>query len=143
MLGVVGVGDLSCGDQGLEGDDPQPLALEAAITSPVRPRSKASGLTRIRVRLTAGLLCSLVGVDGSSAAGRFADACRDVALGGFSAAGGRFFAAFRRLLAGGGPFRRSVGSRSRSRSGAPALVALGAALAFLRAPALARERVSQ
>src|SRR3954451_19157792 len=31
-----------------------PLRSKRAITSPVRARSKASGLTRIRVRLTAG-----------------------------------------------------------------------------------------
>src|SRR5436305_9901822 len=32
----------------------RPLRSKRAITSPVRARSKASGLTRIRVRLTAG-----------------------------------------------------------------------------------------
>src|ERR1700753_500327 len=38
-----------------------PLRSKRAITSPVRLRSKASGLTRIRVRLTAGAPLFLFG----------------------------------------------------------------------------------
>src|SRR6201986_662617 len=63
-----------------------PLRSKRAITSPVRARSKASGLTRIRVRLTAGAPLVLFGGRrfGRSAAGAFAAARRF----GFGAASG-------------------------------------------------------
>src|ERR1700761_7452137 len=54
-----------------------PLRSKRAITSPVRARSKASGLTRIRVRLTAGAPLFLFGgrrLFGGAAGGAFAGA---------------------------------------------------------------------
>src|SRR6476661_6249844 len=77
----------------------RPLRSKRAITSPVRARSNASGLTRIRVRLTAGAPLVWVrtwglwrGVAGRLFAGGF--------RGSFFGRGGRFLAACRR------PFRR-------------------------------------
>src|SRR5271156_1874981 len=58
-----------------------PLRSKRAITSPVRLRSKASGLTRIRVRLTAGAPLFLFGGrrlfrGGAAGGSRFAGARR-------------------------------------------------------------------
>src|ERR1700712_2785101 len=89
-----------------------PLRSKRAITSPVRARSKASGLTRIRVRLTAGAPLFL---------GRGGRLVRGGARGPLFAWGvlGRSFAGLgRRFFAPRLAFR---------------LLALGAALAFLRA----------
>src|ERR1700761_3235896 len=73
-----------------------PLRSKRAITSPVRARSKASGLTRIRVRLTAGAPVFLFGGRRfvGSAAGAFAAARR------FRFGGGAF--AFASVTGGGG-----------------------------------------
>src|ERR1700722_15162270 len=82
-----------------------PLRSKRAITSPVRARSKASGLTRIRVRLTAGAPLFFFGgrrLFGGAAGGPFAGArrfrpARAFALGGGRGRGALFFtrAAFR------------------------------------------------
>src|SRR6476661_10899042 len=82
----------------------RPLRSKRAITSPVRARSNASGLTRIRVRLTAGapLVWFRAGCLWRGVAGRlFASGFR----GRFLRLGGRFLAAggrFRGRLLGGG-----------------------------------------
>src|ERR1700750_2732935 len=78
-----------------------PLRSKRAITSPVRARSKASGLTRIRVRLTAGAPLFLFGGRRffGSAAGAFA-AARRFRFGG----GGAAFASVTGGRAGVGRF---------------------------------------
>src|SRR5690348_9224555 len=77
-----------------------PLRSKRAITSPVRFRSKASGLTRIRVRLTAGAPLFLFGGRrvprrGGAAGGLFAST-RRFRSGGACAL---FVPGFRRLFA--------------------------------------------
>src|SRR4051794_31179575 len=94
-----------------------PLRSKRAITSPVRLRSKASGLTRIRVRLTSGAPLFLFGGRrlfggaaggslfagarrfGSTGAGAFAlgDGARALFFGGFARPAFRLGAGFLQL----------------------------------------------
>src|ERR1700761_3493113 len=77
----------------------RPLRSKRAMTSPVRARSKASGLTRIRVRLTAWAPLFLF-------AGRRL----------FRGAAGGTFAGARRFGFGGGPARFVGGGRGGCRA---------------------------
>src|SRR4249919_434129 len=83
----------------------RPLRSKRTSTSPVRARSKASGLTRIRVRLTAGAPFRLVGTAG-----------RRLLIGG---ARGRLFSWRGRFLAGGFLASRRGALPGARRSGRP------------------------
>src|SRR4029077_20579973 len=86
------------------------LRSKRAITSPVRARSKASGLTRIRVRLTAGAPFVFFGGRGlfwGAAGGSLFAGARRFRFAFAFPGGGRFAAAFDRRL-GAGLFQLAV-----------------------------------